>query len=384
MKRLLTVIAGIFFISTEPVLLVAQDNDHLYMIFKKHNDAVKAIAFSDDGKYLASGGEDKVIYIWNYLTGEVVYSIADNYYPPGYLQFARDNKLLASSGPDVKIIDFDGTLIGAFGGYTTHIWSFDYNARSDRLIAGSYSKNVNIWNFSSRALEAGLEGHDKSVLAVCFSPDGKYAVTGSLDRTVRVWDADSAKELKKLERHSDNILAVKFHPSGKYFASASLDKTIRLWDPDSGKVVKSYIGHKKGVLDIDFSPDGHYLASASADNTVILWEVYTGNKIYSFVDHQGPVNAVKFSPDGKYLASASSDKTVMIWKLNKNIFVDYYFRREIDDAISMSDLYGPKRKGESKEEYAQREEKARLELEELYDKYYQQYLKQRQLQHFSE
>lgn len=384
MKYLLSVIAVLFLISTDPILLVAQDDDHIYMIFKKHNDAVKAIAFSNDGKYLASGGEDKAIYIWNYLTGEVVYSIPDNYYPPGYLQFARDNKLLASSGPDVKIIDYDGNLIGAFGGYTTHIWSFDYNAGSDRLIAGSYSKNVNIWKFSSRGLEANLEGHDKSVLAVCFSPDGKYAVTGSLDRTVRVWDADSSKELKKLERHSDNILAVKFHPSGKYFASASLDKTIRLWDIDSGKVVKSYIGHNKGVLDVDFSPDGYYLASASADNTVILWEVYTGNKLYSFVDHQGPVNAVRFSTDGRYLASASSDKTVILWTLSKDIFADYYYKREIDDVVGMSDLYGPKRKGESKEQYAEREEKARLELEKLYNKYYEMYLEQRQLQHFRE
>jgi WD40 repeat protein len=364
--------------------LLCQEDENLFRVLKKHSDAVNAIAFSGDGNYLASGGEDKSIYIWDFRTGEIVYSITDNYYPAKGLQFAPGDEMLASSGPDVKIVDFEGNLIRAFSGYTTHIWSFDYNDHSKKIIAGSYSKKVNVWDFLSGDIIASLDGHEKSVLAVCFSPDGKYAVTGSLDRTVRVWDADSAKELQKLERHSDNILVVKFHPSGKYFASASLDKTIRLWDLDSGKVMKTYAGHNKGVLDIDFSADGYYLASGSADNTVILWEVFSGNKLYSFVDHEGSVNAVRFSPDGDYLASGSSDKTIMIWKMNKSIFTSYYFQEEIDNETGQSDLFGPRRKNEDKQQFAEREEKARQATEEMYDRYYQKYLKIRQEQRFGE
>ena len=131
------------------------------------------------------------------------------------------------------------------------------------------------------------------------------------------------------------------------------------------------------MLDIDFSADGYYLASASVDKTVILWEVYTGNKLYSFVDHQGSVNAVRFSTDGRYLASGSSDKSVMIWKLNKSIFTYYYFQEEIDDEIGQSDLFGPKRKSENKQQFTEREEKARQALEEMYERYYQRYLKAR-------
>lgn len=358
-----------------PGYLFCQGDENLYRVLKKHGDAVNAVTFSVDGKYLASGGEDKSIYIWDFSTGEAEFSMTDNFYPVRSMQFAPGDEMLVSSGPDVKIVDYTGNLKRAFSGYTTHIWSFDYNEHSKRLIAGSYSRKVNVWDFVSGDIIATLDGHEKSVLAVCFSPDGRLAVTGSLDRTVRVWDTDSAKELQKFERHSDNILVVKFHPSGRYFASASLDKTIRLWDPDSGKIVKTYAGHDKGVLDIDFSPDGYYLASGSADKTVILWEVYTGDKLYSFVDHQGPVNAVRFSPDNGYLASGSSDRSVMIWKLNKSIFTNYYFRHEIDDETGRSDLFGPKRKNENKQQFTEREEKARQALEEMHDRYYQKYLK---------
>jgi WD40 repeat protein len=352
-----------------------QVDENLVSILKKHSDAVNAIAFSADGKYLATGGEDKSIYIWNFSSGEIIYSITDNFYPVKSMQFAPGDELLVTSGPDVKVIDYDGNLKGAFSGYTTHIWSFDYNDKTNKVIAGSYSRRVNVWDFISGGVIASFDGHEKSVLAVCFSPDGKYAVTGSLDRTVRVWNVDSAKELQKLERHSDNILAVKFHPSGRYFTSASLDNTIRLWDLDSARIVKTYAGHEKGVLDIDFSADGYYLASGSADNTVILWEVYTGNKLYTFVDHRGPVNAVRFNPDGRYLVSGSSDKTVMIWRLDKSIFTNYYFQDEMEDETGLSDLFGPRRKSENKQQFDEREEKARQALEEMHDRYYQRYLK---------
>lgn len=381
-----TKFAGIlvFFLITDFFYLFGQADENLFRVIKKHTDAVHALAFSEDGKYLASGGDDKAIFIWDFQTGELVHSIIGNYFPVKGLQITSDNEILVSSGPDVKIVDFYGNLKRSFSGYTTHIWSFDYNKVTGKLIAGSYSKKINIWDFKTTRIETSLEGHDKSVLAVRLSPDGRFAVTGSLDRSVRVWSTDSAKEFMKLDRHSDNILVVKFHPSGKYFASASLDKTIRLWDLDSGRIVKTYSGHEKGIMDIDFSPDGYYLGSASADNTVILWEVFTGNRLYSFVDHKGFANTVRFSPDGGFLVSGSSDKSVIVWKLNKSIFANYYFQDKIDEAIGMSDIFGPRRKEESKQQFEDRQQQARQTLEELYDQYYQQYLKIKMEQKFEE
>jgi WD40 repeat protein len=354
--------------------LSAQNDDNIIYIFKKHNKPVYTVAFSDDENLLGTGGEDKSIYVWDINSGELEYTLDNNYFPIRDLKFAAEDEILAACGPDIKLMDLDGNLLRTFGGNTTHIWSFDFNAETNKIVSGSYATNIRVWNYTTGETSLILEGHEKSTLPVAISPDGKYIISGSLDRSVRIWNAATGKELKKLDRHTDNIYSVKFHPGGKYFASASGDKTIRLWDFVKGEVVRTYVGHDKNVMDIDFSPDGNHLISCSLDNTVILWETISGEKINSFTDHKGFVNAVKFSPTGKYFASVSSDKTVILWKLNRKIFVDHYFSDEIEKETENSRLFSPRKKSESQAEYKSRQEKARAALEEIIDRYYQKYL----------
>ncbi len=354
--------------------LMAQDDENIIYIFKKHNQPVYSLAFSSDESYLASGGEDKTIYIMDLNSGEVAYTLENNYFPIRFLKFAQKDEILAACGPDIKLMNLDGNLLRTFSGNTTHIWSFDFNAETSIIVSGSYARNIRVWDYSSGEAVFILEGHEKSTLPVAISHDGKYIVSGSLDRSVRIWNAATGKELKKLERHTDNIYSVRFHPGGKYFASASGDKTIRLWDFEKGDVIKTYIGHDKNVMDLDFSPDGNHLISCSLDNTIILWETISGKKLYSFVEHKGFVNSVKYSPTGKYFASASSDKTVILWKLNEKIFVDAYFSEEIGGEIEGNRLFAPKKKSENQSEYRTRQEKAKAALEELIDKYYEKYL----------
>ena len=262
----------------------AQHDENIVYVFKKHSQPVYALAFSNDGKYLATAGEDKAIYIWNINSGELAFSLEDNYYPIRALKFARDDEILAACGPDIKLMDFNGKLFRTFSGNTTYIWSFDFNAETNKIVSGSYARNIRVWDYASGETVFILEGHEKSTLPVAISPDGKYIISGSLDKSVRIWNAATGFELKKLDRHTENIYSVKFHPGGKYLASASGDNTIRLWDFEKGDVIKTYVGHDKSVMDIDFSPDGKHLISCSLDNTIILWETISGNKIYSFID----------------------------------------------------------------------------------------------------
>jgi WD40 repeat protein len=354
--------------------LSAQDDNNIVYIFKKHNQPVYAVAFSDDETQLASGGEDKSIYVWDINSGELKFTLANNYFPIRDLKFADTDEILAACGPDIKLMDFDGNLIRTFSGNTTHIWSFDFNAETNKIVSGSYATNIRVWYYDTGETFLILEGHEKSTLPVAISPDGKYIISGSLDRSVRVWNAATGAELKKLDMHTDNIYSVKFHPGGKYIASASGDKTIRLWDFVTGEVIKTYAGHENNVMDIDFSPDGKHLISCSLDNTIILWETISGKNIYSFIEHKGFVNSVKFSPTGNYFASTSSDKTVILWKLNKKIFVDYYFSEEMEKEIEGNRLFSARKKSETQAEYKTRKEKARSALEELIDEYYEKYL----------
>lgn len=342
-------------------------------IFKKHNGPVKAIAIRSDDKMLATGGDDKMIYIWDLKTGEMLHAFM-NEGPIKTLQFTPEG-LMASCGSDIKLMDYTGKLIQSYKGYTTDIWSLSYNQKAQKVTAGSYAKYVKIWDYHSGNILLTLEGHERSCLPVCFNPAGNLIATGSLDKSVRTWDAQSGKELHKLQIHTENIFAISFHPSGHYFASASADKTIRLWNADSGKIVRTYIGHKAAVFDVQFSPDGNHMLSCDADKVVILWETATGKKLYVFAGHTAPVNSVRFTHDGNGFVSASDDQTVRYWMLDKKIYLaGTYYEDEIEKEITGSELFKPRAEEEGKQEYQSRVEKADQFLNDLYAKYYLQYI----------
>lgn len=344
------------------------------IILNRHSQAVKSVAFSKDGSRLATGSDDKTIGIWKMPAGELITVIENNFFPMKDLQFFSADELFVASGPDIKLIDFDGKIIRTFPGKTAHIWSLDHSSTTGKLTGGSYGKTIRVWDITTGKEIMILEGHEKSTLPVCFSPSGDRILSGSLDMSVRLWDADSGKSLGKMEFHSGNIFSVAFHPGGRYAASASADKTIRLWNLETGKVVQTYNGHNGAVMDITFSPDGKHLLSASDDHTIILWETVSGNKLYTFTGHKGTVNAIAFSPDAGSFASASDDKTARVWTIEKRMFVEFYFLQDIENEVADSPLFNARSEGETRQEYQERQEKAVIFQERIYDKYYQQYI----------
>lgn len=350
----------------------AQEDESISSVFNKHDAPVKALAFSTDGKSIATGGDDKMVYFWDIETGGMTGSI-ENHFAIKALCFSADNNLLAACGPDIKWMDRQGKLVRTFSGYTTDIWSFSYSEPTHRVVAGSYSKIIKVWDSASGKAVLSLEGPEKSCLPVCFSPDGTRIASGSLDRTVRLWDAFSGKQLFQMELHSENIFAIDFHPSGKYLVSASADKTIRLWNAETGKIVRTFVGHDGAVFDVRFSADGNHMISCSADRTMILWETATGKKLHTFTGHTGMVNAVRFSNDNRFIASVSDDQSMRLWPLEKKYFVESYYGTEIDQAKAASALFNPRKSDETRPQYAEREKKAEIFLKALYEDYFTKY-----------
>jgi WD40 repeat protein len=349
-------------------------DEYLAGKINEHKSAVNAVAFSPDGRYIVSGGDDKLLLISDRESLEPLYKHLDNYYPPKALEVTKANTIFVSAGPDIRLVDFNNKTLALFKGNTTPVWSIDYAPERNKLAAGSYDYTIKIWDVATQEIELILKGHEKSTLPVAFSPDEKYLVSGSLDRTVKVWNAKTGELLKTLEIHSDNIYDIEFHPSGKYFASASRDQTIRLWNFETGKVIRTFVGHDKGIMDIEFLPDGNHLVSASLDGSIRLWQTKTGKMVYTFTGHEGAVNALAVSPDGMLMASGGSDSKVLIWNLSKKIFVEFAYYDEFESAKSQSGLFDPKRSGEKKTEYDERMQRAN-ELEvEIIDKFYKKYL----------
>jgi WD40 repeat protein len=351
----------------------AQTGKEDFLVLKKHMTPVKAIAFSQDGKILATGGEDKTIMLWNLATNEPRNEIKLNFNIK-VLQFTSDQLLLAACGPEIRLIDMQGKLIRTFGGFTTDIWSMQYNEQAGRIIAGSYAKSPKVWDFKTGQPVYNMTGHEKSCLATGISPLGDLAASGSLDRSVRIWDMKDGKQVKKLDIHSDNIFAVDFHPSGKYLLSASADKTIRLWDIQAGKVIRTYHGHEGSIFDVQFLGDGKWFLSCSADKTIILWETSTGKQLHVFEGHAGSVNAIRISPGNKSFASASDDQTVRIWKLEDRFFIENQYHDQLEEAMKGSPLFSPRQANESRQDFAVREKKANSFEDSICHMYYQKYL----------
>lgn len=355
--------------------VTAQYDEFIITELKAHEGAANCIAFSPDGKTLASGGEDNLVKTWNLETQENILSLSGHFKGIKALVYSNQGDRLFSAGDrSIRVWSKDGTEEKVLTGHTTFLWSLNISKDDNYLISGSFDRQFHIWDFHKTDEGIEIDGHKKSVLAVNFSPDGKYMVSGSLDKTIKLWDFKTKELLKTFEGHSDNIYDIKFLPNSKYFISASRDKTVRLWSVEKGEIVKTYPGHKNGVVSIDISPDGNLLLSSSFDGEIKLWEIATANNLYTFEVPQQAVNCVRFSPDGKSFATASQDGIVRLWDINKSIFVNYYFESELLEDMNNSDLFLPKQKGESRIEFKQREEAAELAKEKLFEKYYMKYL----------
>jgi len=243
--------------------------------------STNSLAISPDGNKLASGGDDKIIRLWELNT----------------------QKLLA-----------------CFSGHSQAVTSVSFSPQGEILATASDDKTIKLWHLPTSSEVFTLNGHTNPVKSVSFSPNGQILASGSWDKQVKLWDVTTGKEIYALKAHQLQVSAVAFSPQGEILASASFDRTIRLWQITQNHprytLIKTLSGHTRAVLAIAFSPDGKILATGSDDNTIKLWDINTGQLIATLLGHSWSVVAVTFTADNKTLISASWDKTIKLWKVS--------------------------------------------------------------------
>ncbi|KAJ5698118.1 G-protein beta WD- 40 repeats containing protein [Penicillium macrosclerotiorum] len=281
-----------------------------------HSGRVGAMAISPSGKQIASGSADRTIKLWDTTTGDLQKILEGHSGPVSAVAFSPSGNQIASGSDDrtIKLWDtITGDLQKTLEGHSGPVSAVAFSPSGKQIASGSDDRTIKLWDTTTGDLQKTLVGHSSWVNTVAFSPDSKQIVSGSWDKTIKLWDTTTGALQKTLEGHSGPVSAVAFSPSGKQIASGSADSTIKLWDTTTGDLQKTLEGHSRPVSAVAFSPSGKQIASGSWDSTIKLWDTTTGDLQKTLEGHSGPVSAVAFSPSGKQIASGSADSTIKLW-----------------------------------------------------------------------
>ncbi len=282
---------------------------------------VAAVAFSPDGKLLATGSYGRVT-VWELAKAAPAKVLTNVLGAVNDLRFSPDGKLLAVAGGqpsargDLRLFaTADWALVGSLGGHLDTVSGVAWAPDGKKLVSASFDKTVRLWDVADAKTPKVLHtfaGHSDFVYAVSFGPKGDWYATASKDRTGRLVDAATGKSLFTLSGNNDEVLAVAVRPDGGQVVTAGLEPQLRFWDAKTAEKTKQVGGPGGGTHELAVDGAGKLAAAAGADGTVRLYNPEAAAALKA-IPTGAPVFAVALDPAGRRVASGAADGVVKLW-----------------------------------------------------------------------
>lgn len=289
--------------------------------FEGHEEWVKSVALSADGKRVVSGSYDHTVRVWDAHTGECLRTLEGHTGWVMAVALSGDGKVVASGSTDKTARVWDtrtGQCLHKLGKHGSRLSAVAISGDGTIVVTGCHDHSVCVWDVPSKRCVRTLAGHCGPVLSVALTEDGSRVVSGSDDNTIRVFDVQSGKCERILLGHGSGIASVAMSADGACIFSGSYDKTVRVWDASSGRCLQTLEGHRSGVESVASCADGARVVSGSYDHTVCVWNTWSGECVQRLEGHTGPLRSVAIDGAGERVVSGSADKTVRAWDVRSN------------------------------------------------------------------
>jgi WD40 repeat protein len=301
-------------------------------VLQPRADQVNALAFNGDGSLLATGeGAGPFlgsVTVWDAGTGKPVQRFERHIGDVHPVRFSPDGTMLAAAGEDGIVWLWrlrSGEPPALIRAHRDRIFSLAFSPDGRRLATASWDGTSRLWDTGSRELAGTLDDVKVKVWSAVFAPGGATLATGCDDGRVSVWDAATGRLVRRLgvdgAAHGGPVIGLAYSPDGRWLASGGLEGSLELWDTADG-APRGGLGASPGrVFSLDFNRDGTLLASGDWDQEIALWDLRTGGsrtlKGHARPGHVEKGTSVRFRPDGTCLASGGTDGTVRLWDVAK-------------------------------------------------------------------
>lgn len=277
--------------------------------------AIHAVAFSPNGKHLATASADGLIRIWEVASGKTVHSLKGHTGAVRCLAYSPDGTRLASGGVDATLRVWDPTA-GELWKIEPHpetVAALAYSPGGKILASAGGEKTVRTWSAKDGKEQIAYYGLRQPAYALAFRGDGKRLAAGGRDRSVALWDVESGKIVQQARGHRSWVLGVAF--DGPTLISAGRDQTIRFWDDWSGKTFLRVGGWDGEVQALALARKNTLLVTGDANGIVRFRDTRTGGEVGHWAGHTEAITCLAVSSDSALAATGGHDGSVILWAL---------------------------------------------------------------------